>query len=87
MEDNNNNTRKCKLESCQNQIDSSERKNKVFCSDSCKNKYYNSFNKGVKQTWDNVIQLFNSIKTRGMSFEKWLTENYYPPKQKKPKTK
>ena len=79
--------RKCANPMCADIIGTSERPNKKFCSQDCKNKSHNLNSKKGVITWDKVLDKYDELpKENPVSLPKFLKENYYPPriiKQKK----
>jgi hypothetical protein len=79
--------RKCANPMCSDIIGTSERPNKKFCSQDCKNKAHNLNSKKGVITWDKVLDKYDELpKETPVSLPKFLKENYYPPriiKQKK----
>jgi hypothetical protein len=79
--------RKCANPMCADIIGTSERPNKKFCSQDCKNKAHNLNSKKGAITWDKVLDKYDELpKENPVSLPKFLKENYYPPriiKQKK----
>jgi len=79
--------RKCANPKCSEIIGISERPNKKFCSQDCKNKSHNLNSKKGVITWDKVLDKYDELpKENPVSLPKFLKENYYPPriiKQKK----
>lgn len=73
--------RKCFNSKCANLIGVSERPNKKFCSEACKNKAHNEESKKGKLTWDKVLEWYDNLPSETfIPFPKWLKENYYPPR-------
>jgi hypothetical protein len=79
--------RKCANPMCADIIGVSERPNKKYCSQDCKNKAHNSNSKKGVVTWDSILENYEGLSSETfVPFPKWLKENYYPPriiKQKK----
>ena len=79
--------RKCANPMCADIIGTSERPNKKFCSQDCKNKAHNLNSKKGAITWDKILDKYDELpKENPVSLPKFLKENYYPPriiKQKK----
>jgi hypothetical protein len=73
--------RKCFNPKCATIIPISERANKKFCSETCKNKAHNQINKKGMFTWDKILDKYNELPSEPfIPFPKWLKENYYPPR-------
>lgn len=73
--------RKCFNPKCSNIIGVSERPNKKFCSENCKNKAHNQINKKGILNWDKILDRYDELpKETFVPFTKWLEENYYPPR-------
>jgi hypothetical protein len=78
--------RKCANPRCANTIGVSERANKKFCSEDCKNKAHNDKNKKGKISWDKILDEYNDMPSEPfIPFPKWLKENYYTPRKIKNK--
>jgi hypothetical protein len=73
--------RKCFNPKCANIIGISERPNKKFCTENCKNKAHNQLNKKGMVTWNKILDKYEELPTEiFIPFPKWLKENYYPPR-------
>ena len=79
--------RKCANPKCSDIISILERPNKKYCSEMCKTKAHNDNNKKGLISWEKVLERYYSQpKELFLSLDKWLEQNYYPPriiKQKK----
>lgn len=79
--------RKCANPRCSDIIGISERPNKKYCSEDCKNKAHNDRNSKKNLSWDKILDKYADLPNDSfIPFPKWLEENYYPPriiKQKK----
>ena len=80
--------RKCANPRCSDIIGTSERKNKMFCSQECKTRAHNESQKKGQVTWNKILEKYNQyLEEKGsLSFSYWLQKKYYPPriiKQKK----
>jgi hypothetical protein len=73
--------RKCANSKCATVIPASERANKKFCSETCKNRAHNEDNKKGKITWDKILDKYDDLPSEVfIPFPKWLKDNYYPPR-------
>lgn len=73
--------RKCANSKCATVIPASERANKKFCSETCKNRAHNEDNKKGKVTWDKILDKYNDLPSEVfIPLLKWLKDNYYPPR-------
>jgi hypothetical protein len=73
--------RKCANSKCATVIPASERANKKFCSETCKNRAHNEDNKKGKVTWNKILdKYYAQPKESFLSLDKWLEQNYYPPR-------
>jgi hypothetical protein len=78
--------RKCFNPKCANIIPVTERPNKKFCSENCKNKAHNQINKKGMLTWDKVLDAYDELpKEKVVPLQEFLKENYYPPRKIKNK--
>ncbi len=78
--------RKCANPRCPDIIGTTERPNKKYCSDNCKNKAHNDRNSKKNTSWAKVLNKYDELpKETFVPFPKWLEENYYPPREIKNK--
>ena len=79
--------RKCSNPKCSCIIGTLERPNKKYCSEMCKTRAHNDKNSKNNVSWKKILdKYYSQEKSEFTSLDKWLEENYYPPriiKQKK----
>ena len=78
--------RKCDNPKCSKLISINERANKKYCSEDCKNKTHNDRNSKKNTSWKKILdQYYSQEKSEFISLDKWLEENYHPPREIKTK--
>jgi hypothetical protein len=79
--------RKCANPKCSDIIGTLERPNKKYCSEMCKTRAHNDKNSKEYRSWGKVFEeYYDQSKETFISLDRWLKQNYYPPriiKQKK----
>ena len=74
--------RKCANPKCSELIGILERPNKKYCSLGCKNKTHNDRNSKKNTNWRDILEkYYNQPKESFLSLDRWLEQNYYPPKE------
>jgi predicted nucleic acid-binding Zn ribbon protein len=78
--------RKCANPRCAKLIPASERPNKKYCSEDCKNKTNNDKNSKKNMNWDKILDRYSDLPNEPfIPFSKWLKESYYTPREIKQK--
>lgn len=78
--------RKCANPRCSDIIGSTERPNKKFCSQDCKTQTHNDRNSKKNLSWSKILEKYYcQPKESFLSLDKWLEQNYYPPREIKNK--
>ena len=76
------NIRKCANNKCAKIIGVFERPNKKYCSEKCKNKANNNNNSKDNRKWESVFEKYNNLPSETfIAFPRWLSDNYYPPRE------
>jgi hypothetical protein len=78
--------RKCANPKCADIIGINERPNKKYCSEDCKNQAHNDKNSKANRSWSKILERYYAqSKECFLSLDKWLEQNYYPPREIKNK--